>query len=88
MAVHIDGIYDNNLRNLIKSSKIFVVGAGGIGCELLKNLVLAGFENLEIVSILCIKIRLLVHAARHLWRSKGHSILESSCPFDIIKKIT
>lgn len=28
----------------IKDYKLLVVGAGGIGCELLKNLVLAGFE--------------------------------------------
>lgn len=31
------------------SSRILMVGAGGIGCELLKNLVLAGFADIEVV---------------------------------------
>lgn len=35
----------------ILSSKILVVGAGGIGCELLKNLVLTGFEKIETVDL-------------------------------------
>ena len=29
----------------IQSSKILLVGAGGIGCELLKNLALTGFRR-------------------------------------------
>lgn len=35
----------------LAAKKIFVVGAGGIGCELLKNLVLTGFTNIHVVGI-------------------------------------
>ena len=31
--------------------KILVVGAGGIGCELLKNLVLAGYDDMTVVDL-------------------------------------
>jgi len=33
----------------ISASKILVVGAGGIGCELLKNLVIENYQNVEVV---------------------------------------
>lgn len=38
------------LSGKVGSSKVLCVGAGGIGCELLKNLVMVGFGNIEIVS--------------------------------------
>ena len=41
---------DEVLRNEVSTCKVLVVGAGGIGCELIKNLVLTGFNNLVIVS--------------------------------------
>jgi len=50
MAAAINGVFPPTLQELVKKSKVLVVGAGGIGCEVLKNLVLSGFTDIEIVS--------------------------------------
>ena len=34
----------------VKAAKVLCVGAGGIGCELLKTLVLTGFQHIQVVS--------------------------------------
>lgn len=52
MAAQIAGIFNEGLRAKINDSKVLVVGAGGIGCEILKNLVLCGFPDIEIVSVM------------------------------------
>ena len=40
----------DDIATKVSQCKILVVGAGGIGCELLKNLVLTGFTNLEVIT--------------------------------------
>lgn len=50
MAAQIAGVFEPVLQKKITESKILVVGAGGIGCEVLKNLVMSGFSSIEIVS--------------------------------------
>ena len=35
----------------VSTAKVLVVGAGGIGCELLKNLVLTGFADLTVIDL-------------------------------------
>lgn len=50
MAAQIAGVFEPVLQQKIIESKILVVGAGGIGCEVLKNLVMSGFSDIEIVS--------------------------------------
>ena len=42
----VTGVLQDNLQTNVNNSKVLMVGAGGIGCELLKNLVLSGELNL------------------------------------------
>lgn len=42
---------DPRAREVILTAKVLVVGAGGIGCEVLKNLSLSGFKDIEIIDL-------------------------------------
>lgn len=50
MAATVEGMFNDDLRSAINKSKVLVVGAGGIGCEILKNLAMTGFPDIEVVS--------------------------------------
>ncbi|BEJ16239.1 hypothetical protein CspHIS471_0508440 [Cutaneotrichosporon sp. HIS471] len=40
-----------DLFTKVRETPVLLVGSGGIGCELLKNLVLVGFKNIEIIDL-------------------------------------
>lgn len=40
-----------DLRHKIENCKVLLVGAGGIGCEVLKNLTLTGFKNVDAIDL-------------------------------------
>ena len=50
MAASIHGVLPEDVAEMVAACRVLMVGAGGIGCELLKNLVLTGFQDIVVVS--------------------------------------
>lgn len=72
-------------RGLAANASILMVGAGGIGCELLKNLVLAGFKRLVIIDLDTIDVtnlnRQFLFQKRHVGQSKAQVAKEAALAF-------
>ena len=63
-----------------------MVGAGGIGCELLKNLVLMGFGEIHVVDLDTIDIsnlnRQFLFRREHIKQSKANVAKETASKFN------
>ncbi|KAL7461896.1 hypothetical protein ACHAXS_002309 [Conticribra weissflogii] len=63
-----------SLLHQILTSKILLVGSGGIGCELLKNLALSGFRDVEVIDLDTIDVsnlnRQFLFRSRHVGMAK------------------
>ncbi|KAI8069578.1 hypothetical protein BC940DRAFT_236420 [Gongronella butleri] len=84
-------ILGNDLFSKIASSRVLMVGAGGIGCELLKNLVLSGFKDFVVIDLDTIDIsnlnRQFLFQRLHVKKSKAHVAKESALKFNPEVKI-
>ncbi|KAK0088189.1 hypothetical protein PV325_012856 [Microctonus aethiopoides] len=91
MAANIDGVFNKDLQNAILNSKILVVGAGGIGCEILKNLVMTGFKDIEIIDLDTIDVsnlnRQFLFQKQHVGKSKSAVARETALTFNPDVKI-
>lgn len=76
---------------LVAQSRVLMVGAGGIGCELLKNLVLSGFGEVEIVDLDTIDLsnlnRQFLFRHEHIKKSKALVAKEAAHAFNPRVKI-
>ncbi|XP_058985705.1 SUMO-activating enzyme subunit 2-like [Musca domestica] len=91
MAASLDGVFPATLQEKVKNSKLLVVGAGGIGCEILKNLVLSGFPEIEIIDLDTIDLsnlnRQFLFHREHVGKSKSQVARESALQFNPDVKI-
>lgn len=81
----VDGVFESPLQKAISDSKCLVVGAGGIGCELLKNIVLTGFKNIEVIDLDTIDVsnlnRQFLFQKQHVGKSKSQTAREAALRF-------
>ncbi|XP_060819831.1 SUMO-activating enzyme subunit 2 [Bombus pascuorum] len=91
MAANINGVFNENLQNAILQSKVLIVGAGGIGCEILKNLVMTGFVNIDIIDLDTIDVsnlnRQFLFQKKHVGKSKADVARETALTFNPDAKI-
>lgn len=83
--IGMEKIYGNEIVNKIKNSNIFIVGAGAIGCEHLKNFAKMGIKNIHITDMDTIEKSNLNR--QFLFRNSDIGKFKSEAGAEAIKKI-
>ncbi|XP_028406695.1 SUMO-activating enzyme subunit 2-like [Dendronephthya gigantea] len=85
------GNLGEDLYKNLEKCRVLVVGAGGIGCELLKTLVLTGFNDIEVIDLDTIDVsnlnRQFLFQKQHVGKSKAKVARESAIEFNPQAKI-
>merc|ERR1719370_2754822 len=79
------GVMPGDLGSKVEAAKLLMVGAGGIGCELLKNIVLTGFKDIVIIDLDTIDVsnlnRQFLFQRQHVGKSKSSCAREAALRF-------
>ena len=90
-TISVENSLDKEHFNNISNCKILCVGAGGIGCEILKNLVLCGFRDIEVIDLDTIDVsnlnRQFLFRKKHVKTSKAKTAADAAMQFNSNAKI-
>ncbi|KAF9004559.1 hypothetical protein BDQ17DRAFT_1390109 [Cyathus striatus] len=91
-TAHAKAILGPELHDKLANTKVLLVGAGGIGCELLKNIVLTGFGHITLLDLDTIDLsnlnRQFLFKKKDVKQSKALIAAQTAGPFNPNVRIT